>query len=450
MEKIMLSEIASALGKTVDFDCEISDICTDTRNLTKGCVFIAIKGEHFDAHDFVPEAVEQGAVMCITEREIPECPCIVVDDCRKAFLETAHYYRMKFNIRLVGVTGSVGKTTTKEMISLVLSKKYRTLKTQGNLNNEIGLPKTLLKLDSEYQSAVIEMGMSHFGEIHRLSCTASPDIAVITNIGFSHIENLRTQEGILKAKLEILDGMKKDSPLITNADDELLYNLKSELERPVFTFGIENPDSDFRAVNIKEHDSVTEFDIIYKDKSIHIVLTAIGKHNVLNALTAFAAGKLSGIDDDDVIATAFSEFVPDSLRQNISRKKGQTIITDCYNASPDSMKASLGILANLRTDGRKIAVLGDMLELGEMSETLHRKVGEMAVSANPDMLFCYGEQSEYIAETAKKSGIKTYHSNNKEDIFRNVSDYVHEGDTVLFKASRGMKLEEIINRIYGE
>lgn len=449
MEKVMLSEIASALGKTIDSDCEISDICTDTRSLTKGCLFIAIKGERFDAHDFVPKAIEQGAVMCVTEREIPDCPCMVVDDCREAFLKIAHYYRMKFSIKLVGVTGSVGKTTTKEMISLVMSKKYNTLKTQGNLNNEIGLSRTLLNLDSGYESAVIEMGMSHFGEIHRLSCTASPDIAVITNIGFSHIENLKSQEGILKAKLEILDGMSENSPLVTNADDKLLCTLKSELKRPVYTFGTDNPESDYRAVNISEHDGITEFDIVYESESVHIVLTAVGKHNVLNAVTAFAVGRLCGIDDN-IIASAFSEFVPDSLRQNISEKKGQTVITDCYNASPDSMRASLGVLANLRTDGRKIAVLGDMLELGEMSEELHRKVGEMVVSANPDMLFCYGEQSKHIAHEAEKSGIKTYHSNDKNKLAEAVSDYVQAGDAVLFKASRGMKLEEIINRVYGE
>lgn len=449
MEKIMLSEIASALGKTVDFDTEISDVCTDTRNLTEGCLFIAIKGERFDAHDFVPKAVEQGAVMCVTERKIPECPCIVVDDCRKAFLQIAHYYRMKFDIKLIGVTGSVGKTTTKEMISLVMSKKYNTLKTQGNLNNEIGLPKTLLNLDSKCESAVIEMGMSDFGEIHRLTCTASPDIAVITNIGFSHIEKLKSQEGILKAKLEILDGMKENSPLVTNADDKLLCTLKANLERPVYTFGINNPDADYRAVNITENNGVTEFDIVYNDKSVHVMLTAVGKHNVLNAVTAFAVGKICGIDDN-TIASAFSEFVPDSLRQNISQKKGQTVITDCYNASPDSMKASLGVLANMKTAGRKIAVLGDMLELGEMSEELHSKVGEMVAEARPDMLFCYGEQSAYIADKAEKSGVKTYHSNNKAKLAKAVADYVKEGDTVLFKASRGMKLEEIITKVYGE
>lgn len=449
MEKLMLSEIAGIFGKEVSSDIEINDICTDTRNLTRGCLFIALKGDKFDAHDFVPKAVEQGAVMCITEREIKGCPCIVVDDCREALLKIAHYYRMKFKIRLVGVTGSVGKTTTKEMISLVMSKKFRTLKTQGNLNNEVGLPKTLLNLNYGYEAAVIEMGMSHFGEISRLSRTASPNMAVITNIGFSHIENLKSQEGILKAKLEILDGMDKDSPLIINADDKLLYNIKNTLERKVYTFGIDNPESDFRALNITEHDGITEFDISYGDKKIHTVLTAVGRHNVLNAVTAFAAGKICGIEDN-IISSAFSEFVPDSLRQNISKKGGQTVITDCYNASPDSMKASLEVLSGMETNGRKIAVLGDMLELGEMSEILHRKVGETAVLARPDIVFCYGDYSKFIAEETQKSGIETYYSDNKDFISLKISECLREGDTIIFKASRGMKLEEIINKIYGE
>lgn len=449
MEKLMLSEIAGVLGRTINSDMEIYDVCIDTRTLTKGCLFIAIKGDNFDAHTFVPKAVEQGAVMCLTEREIEGCPCMVVDDCREAFIKIAHYYRMKFNISLIGVTGSVGKTTTKEMISLVMSKKYNTLKTKGNLNNAIGMPRTLLTLSNEHQSAVIEMGMSHFGEISLLSKTAVPNLSVITNIGFSHIENLKSQEGILRAKLEILDGMSEDAPLIVNADDPLLFGVRDKLERKVYTFGINNPQADYRAVSLNEHDGITEFDICYQEKTVHIILTAIGHHNVLNAVTAFAVGNISGIEDD-LIASAFTEFVPDSLRQNISVKNGQTVITDCYNASPDSMKASLAVLSGLKTEGRKIAVLGDMLELGEMSEQLHRKVGQMTVSANPDMLFCYGKESAYIADEAEKAGIKVYHSDNKNDVTDALNDFVKAGDAVLFKASRGMKLEEIINKIYGE
>lgn len=449
MEKMMLSEIVNVLGKTIGFEAEVSDVCTDTRALQKDCVFIAIKGERFDAHDFVPKAIEQGAVACITEKEIENCPCIVVEDCRKAFLELAHYYRMKFALNLVGVTGSVGKTTTKEMISLVLSKQFNTLKTQGNLNNEIGLPKTLFHLTSEHKTAVIEMGMSHFGEISRLSKTASPNIAVITNIGFSHIENLKSQEGILKAKLEILDGMSETAPLIVNADDKLLYSVKDTLDRKVYTFGIDNQNADFRAVDISENDGITEFNVIYDDKKIPVTLTAVGRHNVLNAVTAFAVGHLTGISDD-VIASAFAEFVPDSLRQNISEKNGQTVITDCYNASPDSMKASLNVLSGLKVNGRKVAVLGDMLELGEMSESLHRKVGEMVADTKPDMLFCYGNEAKYIADEAGKFGINTYCSSDKDSVTKAVAEYVKNGDAILFKASRGMKLEEIINNVYGE
>ena len=226
MEKLLLSEIAHCLNAECPEEKVITEISTDTRNLPAGCLFIAIKGERFDGHAFIKQAIENGAAAAVSEYPVDGCPCIVVKNTRTALLKLAKYYRSKFNPVLVGITGSVGKTTTKEMIALVLSEKYKTLKTQGNLNNEIGLPKTLFNLDSSYQAAVIEMGMSDFGEIERLSNTAVPTIGVITNIGFSHIENLKSQEGILKAKLEILSGMKSDAPLIVNGDDRYLAPLK--------------------------------------------------------------------------------------------------------------------------------------------------------------------------------------------------------------------------------
>lgn len=449
MEKLLLSEIASALGVKAPVEAEITEICTDTRLLTKGCLFIALKGERFDAHEFIPKAFELGAAACVSEKNVENCKCIVVKDCRKALLDIAHYYRMKFSPFLVGVTGSVGKTTTKEFISLVLSEKFETLKTQGNLNNEIGLPKTLFNLKNSHKAAVIEMGMSHFGEIHRLSTTAAPSVGVITNIGFSHIENLKSQQGILKAKLEILDGMATDAPLVINGDDKLLLEAKEKLNRKVYTYGINNKDTDFFADNINEHDGLTEFDMYYEGKSSHILLTASGIHNVMNALAAACTGRIAGVEDE-LIIRAFTKYVPDSLRQNISVKNGQTVITDCYNASPDSMRASFSVLANMKTNGRKIAVLGDMLEMGEMSEKLHRLVGEFAVKISPDMIFCYGKDAQYIYDTVKAAGINAFFSADKTEVANAVKKYVKSGDTVLFKASRGMKLEEIIEKVYNE
>ena len=232
MEQVQLSVLANVLGSTAPVEASITEICTDTRTLQPGCLFLALKGASFDGHDFVERAIAAGAVAAVTERQIADCPCLVVADTGRALLQIAAWYRSQFHPILVGVTGSVGKTTTKEMIALVLAAKYHTLKTAGNLNNEIGLPKTLLQLTADHTAAVIEMGMSHFGEISRLSQTAQPTIGVITNIGYSHIENLKTQEGILKAKMEILDGMAEDAPLIVNGDDPLLRPLKQGLTRP--------------------------------------------------------------------------------------------------------------------------------------------------------------------------------------------------------------------------
>lgn len=449
MEKLLLSEIAGALGAVCPAEKEIKEISTDTRNLPEGCLFVAIKGERFDGHDFIPKAIEAGAAAVLSEKEIPGCPCVVVGNTRKAYLELAGYYRRKLSPQLVGITGSVGKTTTKEMTALVLSEKFNCLKTQGNLNNEIGLPKTLFTMDRSHEAAVIEMGMSDFGEISRLSGAAAPTIGIITNIGFSHIENLGTQEGILKAKLEILDGMEKDAPLIVNGDDTRLSPLKEKLssDRPVYRFGIDNTECDFRAVNIKEFGAITMFDVCFDGKLYSAEIPCAGRHNVLNALAAFCTGILAGMNGDEIVS-ALKKYKPDAMRQNIVKRGGNTVIIDCYNASPDSMKASLGVLAGLESDGRKIAVLGDMLELGDSSEKLHRLVGEYAAQAAPDLLLCYGKDAEFISREAGKNGIKTFFTPDKAVLAEKIKSFVKEGDVLLFKASRGMKLEEVIESLY--
>lgn len=446
MEKILLSEIAGALGASCPAEKEITEISTDTRNLPEGCLFVAIKGERFDGHDFIAKAIESGAAAALSERAIEDCPCVVVKNTRKAYLELAGYYRRKFSPVLVGITGSVGKTTTKEMIALVLSERFHCLKTQGNLNNEIGLPKTLFTLDSTHEAAVIEMGMSDFGEISRLSKTAAPTIGVITNIGFSHIENLKTQEGILKAKLEILDGMSENAPLAVNGDDSRLSPLNNKLstERPVYLFGIENENCDFRGTDIRETGGVTEFTVNYNGKSCEAEIPCAGRHNVLNALAAFCVGTIAGMSESEIVS-ALKKYQPDGMRQNIVKRGGVTIIIDCYNASPDSMKASLDVLAGMKTEGRKIAVLGDMLELGEASERLHTLVGEYVYKTKPDMLFCYGRDSEYIT---RKCGVDREFTDNKDQLVKLIKSYIKDGDVILFKASRGMKLEEVIDSLF--
>lgn len=452
MEKLLLSEIAQCLNAQCPEEKVITEISTDTRNLPAGCLFIAIKGERFDGHTFIKQAIENGAAAAVSEYPVDGCPCIVVQSTRTALLEIAKYYRSKFDPVLVGVTGSVGKTTTKEMIALVLSEKYNTLKTQGNLNNEIGLPKTLFDLDSSYKAAVIEMGMSDFGEIERLSNTASPTIGVITNIGYSHIENLKSQEGILKAKLEILSGMKHNAPLIVNGDDAYLAPLKNELQnsRLVYLYGIDNEHCDFKVGNIIEENGITRFNLVYNGCETEIEIPCAGKHNVLNASAAFCIGILSGLSEKEIVS-ALKKYKPDAMRQNIVKKGDHTIIIDCYNASPDSMKATLNVLADMECKGRKIAVLGDMLELGDLSEKLHRLVGEYAAQYHLDKLYCYGEYAMYIAAEASEHGLAScaFHKDSKDLMAEKIKKDLKSGDIILFKASRGMKLEEVIDKIFG-
>lgn len=448
MKPWMLSELKTVLHCAVPCEAEITCVSTDTRELPKGCLFVALRGERFDGHHFVRQAIEAGAVAAVTEEQIEDCPCLVVEHTGRALLQIGAFYRQKFTPFLVGVTGSVGKTTTKEMIACVLESQFCTLKTQGNLNNEIGLPKTLFGLADCYEAAVIEMGMSHFGEISRLSRTARPTVGVITNIGYSHIENLKTQEGILQAKLEILDGMTEDAPLIVNGDDLLLEPLKRNLSRPVFTYGMRSERADVRAVEIKRKAQSTTFSIIDKKGNTYPVsLPCAGDHNVMNALAAFCVGRLANIAPEK-ICEALGRYQTVGLRQNIYSRGAYTIIADCYNASPDSMKAALTVLHDMPCKGRRIAVLGDMLELGEISRQLHTLVGEMVTKCDVDALFCYGKESFYIAQRAAMQKISVFHTEDPKELCRVMRQYMRPRDVILFKASRGMHLEDCIDVIF--
>ncbi|MDR1674536.1 MAG: UDP-N-acetylmuramoyl-tripeptide--D-alanyl-D-alanine ligase [Oscillospiraceae bacterium] len=449
MEFFLVSDIFSALkgqiisSDTIDMTLPVTAVSTDTRTIAAGDVFVALKGENFDGHDYVQKAIDSGAVCAITQRRTEGCPCITVKSSHTALLKLAEYYRKKFDLILVGITGSAGKTTTKEMIASVLEKKYNTLKTLGNLNNAIGLPKTLFGLKSQHEAAVIEMGMSDFGEIERLSVTANPTVGVITNIGYSHIQNLKTQEGILQAKLEIVKGMESASPLVVNADDKYLKTLKGKVRNPVYSYSTDSRKSDVYAESITESGNTTEFDIIYQHESLHIKLNCLGRHNILNALAAFCVGQISKVPAQD-IAAALSEYTPPELRQNVVVKNGITYIIDCYNASPDSMKAALDVLKKM--PGRKIAVLGDMLELGDMSRQLHEYVGSLTVGV--DKLYTYGKEAAYINAGAQKhGGVPSGNSEYKEHIAEWLKENLRQGDAVLFKASRGMKLEKIVEEI---
>ncbi len=446
MEKLKLSEIANACHGTIKSDAVINSVCIDTRKITKGCLFICIKGERFDAHQFAHEALEKGAAAVMIDKKVEgiDDNFVMVENTAGALLDLSAFYRSRFRLHLIGLTGSVGKTTTKEFTYLVASAKYKTVKTLGNLNNEIGLPQMLFQLDNETEAAVIEMGMNHFGEIHRLSVAAKPTIALITNVGTSHIENLGSREGILKAKLEILDGLEKGSTLLLNGDNDMLKGVKNDNYNVVF-YGINS--GDFTATEIKEVNGSTQFYINYYGKRQKIVIPTIGLHNVYNATAAFAVGYFIDVGAQ-LAADALNKYVPQGMRQRVIEFNGITVIEDCYNASPDSMKAAISALAATKGK-RKIAVLSDMLELGDFSQAAHSEVGKITAEAKLDYLFTVGESAKFINKAAKENGIKNaVHFNDKEELSKELIKTLKNGDTVIFKASRGMALEDVIHNVY--
>jgi UDP-N-acetylmuramoyl-tripeptide--D-alanyl-D-alanine ligase len=446
--KLLLSEIAKCLGVETECETVITSVSTDTRKIEKGSLFICLKGERFDAHDFIPQAAESGAAAVVSEKDV-ECsvPVLKVESTHKALLDIAKMYRKGFDIPVVGLTGSVGKTTTKEMIYSVLSEKYNTLKTQGNLNNEIGLPTTLFSLDENTEAAVIEMGMNHFGEIRRLTNTCLPTMAVITNIGVSHIEFLGSRGGILKAKCEIFEGLEKGSFAALNGDDDKLITVRNDDYKILF-YGINNKKCDVLATDIIQNGETTSFTVRFSGKTQPVTIPTVGLHNVYDALAAFTVGICHDIEPKK-IADGLSKYTPAGMRQRIKNINGITVVEDCYNASPDSQKAAVDTLLALNGK-RKIAVLGDMLELGEKSPELHADVGKYLSGKGIDMLLTYGELSRNTAKAVTNGKTECLTFDSKEELTKKLLAVLEEGDVVLFKASRGMKLEEVINNLYGE
>ncbi len=447
MKTLNTSVIAAAVNGRVAGEANVGAVFTDSRKPVNGGLFIALEGDNFDGHAFIDSAVKSGAsaVMCRKKTDA-DVPVIYVDDTKKALLELGAYYRSTFDIPVVGLTGSVGKTTTKDMIALTAGAKYNTLKTQGNLNNDIGMPLTLLSMEENTQCAVIEMGMNHSGEISRLTRAARPTIGVITNIGVSHIENLGSRENILKAKLEIIEGMEKGSPLILNGDNDLLSAVGSGRFKIVF-FSIMNPICKINAGDIKEDGLFTEFTVFAYGETARVRLPAIGMHNVYNALAAVAVGRELDIPLSEC-AEALGYYVPSGMRQNIVNRNGITFIEDCYNASPDSVKATLNTLSTIDAK-RRIAVLGDMLELGSFSEKAHRMCGEYCALSDIDILFTYGERAKDIALSAKEHGMKNVECFTDGDkLAQRLVSVLGSADAVSFKASHGMRLENVIKKVY--
>lgn len=447
MLPLQIREIALACKGEAHGEAQITGVCIDSRKITPGCLFIAIKGDRFDGHDFIGKACEEGTAAVMMHRDVPcDCPFVKVDDTREALLRLAGYYRQFFQIPVVGLTGSVGKTTTKEMTAAVLSKRYKTLKNEGNLNNEIGMPMTAFGLDLSFGAAVFEMGMSGFGEISRMARAAAPTVGIITNIGVSHMEQLGSRENILRAKLELLDGLEPYAPLILNGDDPLLAGAQIE-GHPVFYYGVEQERCRIRAQEITQTDHLLSFTVSYGYGSVRVQMPVVGMHFVYDALAAFTAGLILGVAPQ-AAAQALGEYEPSGMRQRVRQVNGVTILEDCYNASPDSMRAAIKALRMLDAK-RHIAVLGDMLELGALSKEAHAQIGEFAAQQGVNLLFAYGPESAQTVRAAKEAGVpQCFYAADQNGLLEDLLHTLQKGDAVLFKASRGMRLEKLIAAIY--
>lgn len=441
MGRITLQQAAEWCGGRIDTkykDITFFGANNDTRKLQPGQLFLALQGVR-DGHDFIPAALERGAAAVLCTHCDGDYPAIVVEDTRVALGNIARGARQQRQLKVVGITGSVGKSTTKEMTAAVLSSTYRVSKTPVNHNNDIGMPMAILAMPDDTQIAVLEMGMNHFGEISYLSNIAKPDVAVIVNIGTMHIEHLGSIEGILQAKLEIADGMQPGGTMILNGDDAMLWNLHNTLENACY-FGEKNSQSAVLAYDVAQTEERLTFVVRYNDGEFAVRLPLEGAHYVADALAAISVGLHFGVDPEK-IAESLAAFENMEGRQEIFTHGGFTIIKDCYNAGPESMAASLDVLS--RKTGRKIAVLGEMLELGLCSPAEHYKLGRLAAE-KADVVLAFGPNSQRVLMGALTGGISDLRVRAYEDRDKLVSELKHiakPGDVLLFKGSRGMRME---------
>ena len=420
----------------------------DTRRLQRGELFVAITGAR-DGHDFAADALQKGAAAVLASKPLAaEIPAIYVRDTVAALQAIAAGYRRTLPLKSVGITGSVGKTTTKEMIAAVLETTYRTEKTAANFNNGLGLPVTVLGLQPDCEAAVLEMGMNHFGEIAYLSQIARPDVAVIINIGTAHIEFLGTQEGIRQAKMEIVEGMTPHGMLLLNGDDFLLRNLDKEPQQRVTYFG-SSEGCAVRAFDVNQDGDYLRFRVEAGRLSFPVKMLLEGEHYVNDALAAVTVGLKLGVLPEKIQA-GLSQFRNISGRQEIIQAGGMTIIKDCYNAGPESMAAALAVLG--KKQGRRIAVLGDMLELGDCTQAEHYRVGRIAAE-NADFVFAYGPNSGRIISGTITGGMPETRGRaftNREELVAALKRTAKPGDVLLFKASHGIHLEQVIDAFLGE
>lgn len=440
-------------------EVSVRGICTDSREAGPELAFAALRGEHADGHDYIAKAIENGCRCVICEHrnealEASNATAIVVNDTELALSRLAYAYRRQNlgRVRTVAVTGSVGKTTVKDMIHAAFSEKHKTHKTPGNHNSLIGMPLSVLETPADSDWTVLEMGMSGFGEIERLSILAEPDIAVITNIGSSHLEMLGTRENICRAKLEILCGLREGGYLILNGDEPLLKNIKGKSYRTLYV-SLECEKADFFAKNIRVESDCTRFDAVCKGVEMKdLCIRVLGRHSVYAALYTLAAGMLTGLSQEE-LRRGLLRFSPEGMRQRVYDLGQITVIEDCYNASPESMIAAIDVLDaySRQNHRRSVAVLGDMLELGQESPALHRSVGVHLAKRSIDRLFTLGVGGDQIAIGARQTGMLANRISRRSDVkdlagmAELLLEELHPGDVVLFKASRGVCAEKIIS-----
>ena len=447
MGKLTLRQAAEWCGGRIDpqfAEVEFFGANMDSRNIQPGQLFVALEGVR-DGHDFIPMAMEKGAAAVLCKRCDADIPAIIVDDPRLALGKIAHGERKRIGMKVVGVTGSVGKSTTKEMIACVLEGSYKVSKTPANHNNDIGMPMAILAMEEDTTVAVLEMGMNHFREIAYLTNIAEPDLAVIVNIGTMHIENLGSQEGILRAKLEIAEGMAPDAPLLLNGDDAYLRTAGEKVGLPITYFTWKQDDGAVRGLDVQQTSECLSFRVVLGQDSFQLELPLEGEHYVLDALAAVSVGLAMGVKPEQ-IQQRLADFRNLAGRQEILNVGSYTVIKDCYNAGPESMAAALRVLG--RKPGRHVAVLGDMLELGKRTQAEHYRVGRIAAE-NADIVLAYGPNSDRIVSGAITGGMpasKAVAFEDRNELTATLQRLAKPGDVMLFKGSHGMHMELVLEK----
>ncbi len=452
MEKLSLTEVAKVTAADTNSDAEIffEGVSTDSRKIKHGELFVALKGENCNGESFAKDALNKGgaAVMVSkTAKRIPDGIVLKVDDTLTAYRQIAGAWRNRFDIPIVAVTGSNGKTTTKDLTAAALNGLGHVQKTSGNFNNEIGVPMTLLELREKHNAAVVEIGMRGLGQIETLAKVVKPTIGIVTNVSEAHIELLGSIENIAKAKSELVEAIPLGGTIILNADNPHTAAMKNLAGAGVnvVTYGLEN-EADLNAKNILIGSVATEFTLTYRGEDFDFEIPMLGSHNVSNSLAAIAAGLTCDLNVEE-IQRGISTLTTTKMRFEVIRRDGLTIVNDAYNASPASMRVAIKTTSEIYS-GRLIAVLGDMMELGDISEKVHREIGEELVENKFDVLITLGDLGKFIAAGARDAGLeKIYSFDTHEDAAKKILELVRDGDTILFKASHVMHMEKIIELI---